>query len=87
MRTEYVTMPSLYVTGAQSFYSLRPSPAAMPEATNVLWYRHDGKVLSEDFSKTYRISSKGFVKLSDDMRMVEFFICKIKKPTLDAGCA
>ena len=27
------------------------------------------------------------VKLSDDMRMVEFFRCKIKKPTLDAGYA
>ena len=36
MRTDRVTTPSLYVTGAQSFYSLRPSPAAMPGATNVL---------------------------------------------------
>ena len=49
MRTDRVTTPSLYVTGVQSFYSLRPSPAAMPGATNVLWYRHDSRVLSEDF--------------------------------------
>ena len=49
MRTDRVTTPSLYVTGAQSFYSLRPSPAAMRGATNVLWYRYDGRVLSEDF--------------------------------------
>ena len=49
MRTDRVTTPSLYVTGAQPFYSLRPSPAAMPGATNVLWYRHDGRGLSEDF--------------------------------------